>query len=172
MIEDDYDDLFDFNSSSSTSSSEDYEKIMNSPEMIGKLQSNYMSEIKQMASYFGQEDTKTYYFECYKDPKGVLFFKSKYKKDKVYYNGKYYYNVLFEIQVIFKDINTVTQNGNKIHFNLNSNGYLRDVKLQGESWTGFVQNNYDFEITIYNDEKRKEALNAFKYLVEHPYKKN
>jgi hypothetical protein len=24
-------------------------------------------------------------------------------------------------------------------------------------------------MTIYNDDKRKEALNHFKYLVEHPY---
>ncbi|MBN2867902.1 MAG: hypothetical protein JXK08_04460 [Flavobacteriaceae bacterium] len=163
-------DIFGGVSTSSTSFNDDYEKALNSPKTIKSLQSHYMSEIKKMASYFGQDDTETYYFECFKDPKGVLFFKAKFKKDKVYYNGKYYYDVLFEIQVLFKDINSVTQNGNKIYFELNSNGYLRNAKPQGENWSGFVQNNNDFEITVYNTDKRKEALNAFKYLVEHPYK--
>ncbi|MBL86267.1 MAG: hypothetical protein CMO82_06375 [Winogradskyella sp.] len=155
--------------------SSDYnlEASKNSPNTIKKLQSQYTKAIKDLSVYFGGDDIDIHSFNCYMDPySNFIFFKTKYKKDKVYYNGKYYYDVMYEIQLKFTDVISVEKRSNSIYFNLNSNGFNRRAKPQGESWSEFVQNKTDFYITIKNTEKKEEAYEAFQYLVEHPYGKD
>jgi hypothetical protein len=73
------------------------------------------------------------------------------------------------MQLKFKDVNSVYESGDKIYFNIGSEGFKQKAKPPGEDWSDYVKNFSDFTMTIYDVDKRKEALNYFKYLVEHPY---
>ncbi|MDY0781087.1 hypothetical protein [Tenacibaculum sp. IB213877] len=159
--------------SSSRVTKKDWEAVDNYKNNIKLMQSVNMEIIKDISSYFGKDDTETYYFQCYRDRNtDVLFIRTKFKKDKVYFKGRYVYDVMYELQIKFSDVISVEERGNTVYFNLNSNGFNRRTKVPGENWTQYFQFKNDFQLTIYNSEKRKEALKAFKYLAKHPYKKN
>lgn len=140
------------------------------PAIIKGMQMHSKEKLEALIEYFGSDDSKVYEFKCYKDKEtDELFMKAKYKKDKVYFQGKYYYNVYFKMQLMFKDVNSVYESGDKIYFDIGSVGYIQKAKPPGEGWSDYVENFKDFTMTIYDDDKRKEALRHFKYLVKHPY---
>ncbi|MFT4968841.1 MAG: hypothetical protein ACI9O4_000574 [Chitinophagales bacterium] len=149
---------------------DNYEAMKRNPAWIQAAQMLSIEELEDLIEYFGSDDSKVYEFRCFNDREtDALFMKSKYRKDKVYYQGEYYYNVYYEMQLKFKDVNSVYESGDKIYFNIGSEGYRQKAKPPGEDWSDYVKNFNDFTMTIYNDDKRKEALSHFKYLVEHPY---
>ena len=175
-IEDEYEDfdIFGGDYTSSTSLSDDddrnLENYKNSPEIIKAIQGDFIKDIEKESSNFGDENTNVYEFNIWKDSNsGKLFIKTEYVQDNVYFKGKYINNIYFGIELMFNNVNDVYEQGNMIYFNMNSQGFLMKVKAPGESWTDHYRKNENFKLTIYNDELRKDMLERFEYLVEHPY---
>ena len=168
----DYDDMFYWSGSSSTSK-EDINNALKELTSVRNLQLVSIDEIKNNSGYFGSNNSTTHSFKIYTDENTRKIFASlRYESDKVYYEGRYYYNVLYDVQIIFDDVYEVYQNGDKIEFVFYEDyGFLRRAKPQGENWSEYVKNEFNFSITIYDDDIREETLKNFKYLVENPIMK-
>ncbi|WP_262733413.1 toxin-antitoxin system YwqK family antitoxin [Gaetbulibacter sp. NE] len=168
----DYDDMF-YWSDSYSSSNEDIDKAFKELTSVRSLQLVSIDEIKNNSGYFGSNNSTTHSFKIKTDESTRKLFASiRYEADKVYYNGRYYYDVLYDVQIIFDDVYEVYQNGDKIEFVFYEDyGFLRRAKPQGEYWSDYVKNEFNFSITIYDDDIREETLKNFKYLVENPIMK-
>lgn len=168
---DDYDDTFYW--SDSPTSKEDMDKAFKELTSVRNLQRVSIDEIKNNSGYFGSNNSTTHSFKISTDESTRKLFASiRYEADKVYYNGRYYYDVLYDVQIIFDDVYEVYQNGDKIEFVFYKDyGFLRRAKPQGENWSEYVKNEFNFSITIYDDDIREETLKNFKYLVENPIMK-
>lgn len=167
----DYDDMFYW--SDSSISKEDINNTLKELTSVRNLQLVSIDEIKNNSGYFGSNNSTTHSFKIYTDENTRKIFASlRYESDKVYYEGRYYYNVLYDVQIIFDDVYEVYQNGDKIEFVFYEDyGFLRRAKPQGENWSEYVKNEFNFSITIYDDDIREETLKNFKYLVENPIMK-
>ena len=167
----DYDDMFYW--SDSSISKEDINNTIKELTSVRNLQLVSIDEIKNNSGYFGSNNSTTHSFKIYTDENTRKIFASlRYESDKVYYEGRYYYNVLYDVQIIFDDVYEVYQNGDKIEFVFYEDyGFLRRAKPQGEYWSDYVKNEFNFSITIYDDDIREETLKHFKYLVENPIMK-
>lgn len=141
------------------------------PELIKEVQQEYIKDIENKYSNFGDNNTTIDYLFIFNhtDDSGSLLIRTEYMQDKVYFEGKYVYDISFGIDLLLKNVNSVYEEGDVIGFNMNSKGYLMKVKPQGEEWTKHYTKTGDFKITVYDDELRKEMLERFEYLVEHPY---
>ncbi|RYH74743.1 hypothetical protein EVU94_06925 [Flavobacteriaceae bacterium 144Ye] len=168
---DDYDDMFYW--SDSSISKEDINNTLKELTSVRNLQLVSIDEIKNNSGYFGGNNSTTHSFKIKTDESTRKLFASiRYEADKVYYNGRYYYDVLYDVQIIFDDVYEVYQNGDKIEFVFYEDyGFLRRAKPQGEYWSDYVKNEFNFSITIYDDDIREETLKHFKYLVENPIMK-
>ncbi|GAA0746450.1 toxin-antitoxin system YwqK family antitoxin [Gaetbulibacter jejuensis] len=168
----DYDDMF-YWSDSYSSSNEDIDKAFKELTSVRNLQLVSIDEIKNNSGYFGSNNSTTHSFKIKTDESTRKLFASiRYEADKVYYEGRYYYDVLYDVQIIFDDVYEVYQNGDKIEFVFYEDyGFLRRAKPQGEYWSDYVKNEFNFSITIYDDDIREETLKNFKYLVENPIMK-
>jgi antitoxin component YwqK of YwqJK toxin-antitoxin module len=168
----DYDDMF-YWSDSYSSSNENIDKAFKELTSVRNLQLVSIDEIKNNSGYFGSNNSTTHSFKIKTDESTRKLFASiRYEADKVYYNGRYYYDVLYDVQIIFDDVYEVYQNGDKIEFVFYEDyGFLRRAKPQGEYWSDYVKNEFNFSITIYDDDIREETLKNFKYLVENPIMK-
>ncbi len=167
----DYDDTFYW--SDSSISKEDINNTLKELTSVRNLQLVSIDEIKNNSGYFGSNNSTTHSFKIKTDESTRKLFASiRYEADKVYYEGRYYYDVLYDVQIIFDDVYEVYQNGDKIEFVFYEYyGFLRRAKPQGENWSDYVKNEFNFSITIYDDAIREETLKHFKYLVENPIMK-
>jgi len=168
---DDYDDTFYW--SESPISKEDIENAFKETASVRNFQLQSIDEIKNNSDYFGSNNSTTHSFKIFTDENTrKIYALLRYESDKVYYEGRYYYNVLYDVQIIFDDVYEVYQNGDKIEFVFYEDyGFLRRAKPQGENWSEYVKNEFNFSITIYDDDIREETLKNFKYLVENPIMK-
>jgi antitoxin component YwqK of YwqJK toxin-antitoxin module len=97
-----------------------------------------------------------------------IYFQTIHTKNSFTVKGKTYFNVKFNASFSLKNVKTVYENGNKLIFNLNSNGYLMKIKAPGENWTNMTRYKNDFYITVNNPTIRKKALKEIKFLVRNP----
>lgn len=119
--------------------------------------------------YFGSNEIK--------DPSGKinvdrnskeLFLKAAYTLKRLRKNGRTYKDIKFKVQLKMKNVHYIYEEGNKLYFEMKFKGYLANVKVPGENWTGYIKNTNDWSLTIYDSEKRKKALKYFKTLVKFP----
>ncbi len=127
------------------------------------------SELDRYSNSFGSNRSEAISFKMYKDPQNQkIFFRAIFKKDRTTVKGKTYYNMKFKVELVMKYVNHVYEKGNKLYFDLDSNGYSMNIKAPRENWIGNRIYTNDFTITINNSTIRKKALKAFKYLVKNP----
>ena len=144
------------------------ESLKNDPAYIKYYQRKYIEKISELKHEFNGHNIEVYSAKVFLDRNTkYFFFKIKYKKNVVKHNDKKYYNVLFEAEIQFKNVYSVSESENNILFSTES--FLVRAKPENEYWSEFVKNNGSFSIVVKDREKRKEALEAFQYLVQYPH---
>lgn len=104
------------------------------------------------------------------DPKSsALFLRFEVKLKEVESEGVRYNNVLFKGDIPFNVVNSVYIEGEKVVLDVNSEGYVNQVKVPGEYWTEAIQRYSDFTITVYNSQKREEIAKVLQFFVDNPY---
>ena len=127
------------------------------------------NDINEIIKTFGESGTNTITSYLAKDRNdNELFLYTYFTKDRTTVKGKTYRNMKFKVSLKMKNINYVYEDGKKLYFDLNSKGYIMNIKAPRESWIDNRRYPNDFTITINNSKNRKKALKAFKYLVKHP----
>lgn len=128
------------------------------------------SSFYELVDYMGSDNAAVLQNDILLDPKSsALFLRFEVKLKEVMSEGVRYNNVLFKGDIPFNVVNSVYIEGEKVVLDVNSQGYVNQVKVPGEYWTEAIQRYSDFTITVYNSQKREEIAKVLQFFVDNPY---
>ena len=128
------------------------------------------SSFYELVDYMGSDNAAVLQNDILLDPKSsALFLRFEVKLKEVMSEGVRYNNVLFKGDIPFNVVNSVYIEGEKVVLDVNSQGYVNQVKVPGEYWTEAIQRYSDFTITVYNSKKREEIAKVLQFFVDNPY---
>jgi len=128
------------------------------------------SSFYELVDYMGSDNAAVLQNDILLDPKSsALFLRFEVKLKEVASEGVRYNNVLFKGDIPFNVVNSVYIEGEKVVLDVNSQGYVNQVKVPGEYWTEAIQRYSDFTITVYNSKKREEIAKVLQFFVDNPY---
>ena len=128
------------------------------------------SSFYELVDYMGSDNAAVLQNDILLDPNdSTLFLRFEVKLKEVVSEGVRYNNVLFKGDIPFNVVNRVYIEGEKVVLDVNSEGYVNQVKVPGEYWTEAIQRYSDFTITVYNSQKREEIAKVLQFFVDNPY---